>query len=268
MMNQPIMRRRFLALAGCGGLALLGRNRINAFSEEELPLEPEVLLGGFTWIKQSCFRIQDEETILYFDPYGVTGSPRDAHIIFVTHSHDDHCNVSAVRAVMKEGTVLVTEPESATKLKSLGLETKTMKPGDKIEWNKLKIEAVPSYNITKTNHPKSKNYLGFVVTLSDGRRVYQAGDTDNIPEMANIETDIALLPIGGTYTMNAVEAAQAAKVIHPAIAVPMHYGAVVGSAQDAEKFKQELAGAVEVMIFKEGQSFPPVKTKVKNWNRQ
>jgi len=267
-MNQSIIRRRFLAMAGLGGAFLWDRNRGIAYGAEELPLEPEVLLGGFTWIKQSCFRVEDEETIIYFDPYGVTGSPRDANIIFVTHSHDDHCNVSAVRAVMKEGTVLVTEPESAAKLKSLGLETKTMKPGDAIEWKKLKIKAVPSYNINKTNHPKSKNYLGFIVTLGDGRRVYQAGDTDNIPEMAEIETDIALLPIGGTYTMNAVEAAQAAKAIHPAIAVPMHFGAVVGSVQDAEKFKQELAGAVEVMIFKEGQSFPPIKTKVKNWNRQ
>jgi L-ascorbate metabolism protein UlaG (beta-lactamase superfamily) len=106
----------------------------------------------------------------------------------------------------------------------------------------VQIEAVPAYNVNKFRepgkafHPKGESRLGFVVEM-DGTTVYHAADSDLIPEMQHIKCDIALLPVSGTYVMTAEEAAQAVAAIKPKIAVPMHYGAIVGSSSDAEKFK-------------------------------
>ena len=151
------------------------------------PVKKEDLLAGFTWIEQSGFRIESEKKVIYFDPIKIQGTPKDADLIFITHSHDDHCSAADVKKLLKDGTKIYTEPASAAKVKSLSASVFIMKPGDKAEEGSIKILTVPSYNINKTNHPKSANFLGFIITLPDGRRVYQAGDTDFIPEMKTIE---------------------------------------------------------------------------------
>ena len=121
-------------------------------------------------------------------------------------------------------------------------EIRFLDPGGKFTIGKVEVEAVPAYNINKFRepgkvfHPREAKGLGFVLTM-DGTRVYYAGDTDFIPEMKNIRCDVALLPVSGTYVMTAEEAAEAAAAINPQIAVPMHYGAIVGTADDAQKFK-------------------------------
>lgn len=143
-------------------------------------------------------------------------------------------------------TTIIAPPDCVAKLKG---NTKSILPGQSVQVNNILVEAVPAYNIRPERlnfHPKSNNWVGFVVDI-DGARIYHAGDTDSIPEMAGIKCDVALLPVGGTYTMDGSEAAEAANVINPKIAVPMHFGRIVGSKSDLENFKRLAKTWVEVL---------------------
>ncbi len=194
------------------------------------------------WLGHDGFRINASKTI-YFDPFQITGGP-GAGLILISHDHFDHCSPEDVAKIQNEKTVIVTEPNSAKKLSG---EIKTVKPGETLEIEGVKIEAIPSYNTDKDFHPKKNNWLGFIVEV-DGVRIYHTGDADFIPEMKSMKVDIALLPVSGTYVMNADQAIEAALAIKPKVAIPMHYGAIVGSEEDAKKFKQALEGKVEVVI--------------------
>jgi L-ascorbate metabolism protein UlaG (beta-lactamase superfamily) len=200
------------------------------------------LVKRLAWLGHDSYRI-DGDLVIYFDPYEIeTGTAAD--IIFISHEHFDHCSPSDVAKVQREETVIVADLVSAKKLRG---EVKTMQPGDRLNVKGVGIEAVPAYNIDKQFHPRDAGMLGFVVNIG-GVRVYHAGDTDFIPEMHDIETDIALLPVSGTYVMTADEAVEAAQSINPKVAIPMHYGSIVGDKSDAEHFRDQLAGKVEVVI--------------------
>ena len=151
-----------------------------------------------------------------------------------THDHHDHCSLRDIEKIKTDDSAIVA-PESCL----MGGNVLHMKPGDQISVKGIRIEGVPAYNIGKPFHPKEKQNLGYIVTL-EGKRVYHAGDTDLIPEMKTIGCDIALLPVSGTYVMNASEAAEAANTIRPSlVAIPMHYGSgIVGTAEDAETFRR------------------------------
>jgi L-ascorbate metabolism protein UlaG (beta-lactamase superfamily) len=266
-MNAPVNRRSFLSLAALGAVGALSVGAQSAHSFTELSEQAQKLLAGVTWFKQSGFRIQDGETVIYIDPYQLTNAAHDADLILVSHSHSDHCDSASVTKIVKDGSVLATEPESEAALRSVISNIVIFAPGETITAAGIAVEGVRSYNLTKTNHPKSKNYLGFILTLHDGRRIYHAGDTDKIPEMDNIRCDVALLPCGGTFSMDASQAAEAAQVIQPKIVVPMHYGSAVGSVKDAQKLQNLLSGIIEVVIFDPGQSVDPI-TAVPGWRRQ
>lgn len=195
-----------------------------------------------TRLGHDTFRVSGAKT-LYFDPYEIT-SDDPADIILITHEHFDHCSPDDVAKIQQSSTVIVTEKDSAAKLSG---DVRVIAPGQSTEVYDMQITGVPAYNVDKDFHPKSKGWLGFVVEM-EGIRLYHAGDTDFIPEMQDLEVDIALLPVSGTYVMNVDQAIEAARTIAPKVAIPMHYGAIVGSAQDAEAFKQALAGQVEVVI--------------------
>ena len=200
------------------------------------------MLDKMTWLGHDVFKIDGSKTV-YIDPYNIESGEK-ADLVLVTHDHFDHCSPEDVEKVQQPETVIVTEKDSAQKLSG---DVKTMKPGDSLTIDNVKIEAVPAYNTNKDFHPKANGWLGFVLEM-DGVRIYHAGDTDFIPEMKDLSVDIALLPVSGTYVMTADEAVEAAMAINPGVAVPMHYGAIVGDSTDADVFKAKLEGKVDVRI--------------------
>ena len=205
----------------------------------------EGFLKKIHWLGHDGFRFDTEKTV-YFDPFKITGGPR-ADLILITHEHFDHCSPEDVAKIQDSKTVIVTEKDSAKKLSG---DIRIMRPGESIDVGDIKIQAVSSYNTDKDFHPKANNWLGFIVEI-EGVTIYHAGDTDFIPEMKDLEVDIALLPVSGTYVMTADQAVQAAKAINPKLAIPMHYGAIVGDEQDAIKFKKSLEGKIEVLVLPE-----------------
>jgi len=194
------------------------------------------------WLGHDGFRIDAVKTI-YFDPYEIKGGPK-ADLIFISHEHFDHCSPEDVARIQGSDTVIVTEKDSAKKLTG---DVRVLKPGETLTLNDIKVQAVPSYNTDKAFHPRANNWLGFVVEI-EGVKVYHAGDCDFMPEMKDLEVDIAFLPVSGTYVMTAEQAVEAALAINPKLAIPMHYGAIVGDNQDAVRFKKALEGRVEVHI--------------------
>ncbi|MBL6967071.1 MAG: MBL fold metallo-hydrolase [Proteobacteria bacterium] len=199
-----------------------------------------------TWLGHDGFRIDAGKTI-YIDPYQIEGGPV-ADVILISHDHFDHCSPEDVQKIQGPDTVVVTEKDSAKKLTG---DVRVVKPGDTVDLGDVKIEAVPSYNTDKDFHPKKNGWLGFVVE-TEGVKVYHAGDADFIPEMKNLEVDIALLPVSGTYVMTADQAVKAALAINPKLAIPMHYGAIVGDVQDALNFEKALEGKVDVLVLEKG----------------
>jgi L-ascorbate metabolism protein UlaG (beta-lactamase superfamily) len=180
------------------------------------------LLEHLHWLGHAGFRLDGPPTI-YFDPTSLGGEESQADIILISHLHDDHYAPQILKQISTPETVIVISQLMTARLEGDGVpgEVRGLRPGERTTIGEVEIETVPAYNIDKSYHPKEDEHLGFIVTLQ-GERLYFAGDTDRIPEMAEIDCDVALLPIGGTYTMDVEEAAQAAADIGPKVAVPMH----------------------------------------------
>ncbi len=203
------------------------------------------------WLGHSSFRWQGSKTV-YFDPWKLSKNADKSDIICVSHEHYDHLSKPDIAAVSTPDTAIFTSEEGRKQLISSKIgckEVRAMVPGDSIDLPGVKIEAVASYNMNKGFHPKHAKNLGFIVTM-DGLSVYHAGDTDLISEMDELKCDVALLPVCGTYVMTADEAAEAALRIKPKVAVPMHYGDIVGKVSDAGRFESDLKGKIEVKILR------------------
>ena len=200
------------------------------------------------WLGHASFRISTKNLTIYIDPYVLPEDMKQADIILVTHEHYDHCAVPNIKKLIKSDGVVVATVDCMGKLAELNL--KLVTPNQKIKIKGIEIETIPAYNLDKIYHTRVSNWVGYVITIN-GIRIYHAGDTDFIPEMNNLKNiDIALLPIGGTYTMNEEEAAKAANTIKPKIAVPMHYGTYVGINLPAnpQKFANLVDKEIQVKI--------------------
>ncbi len=200
------------------------------------------MIENIHWLGHDTFKVTGEKTI-YTDPYNIRQKDI-ADIILITHEHFDHCSPDDVKKIQGPNTVIVATKDCAKKLSG---NIRTIKSGETITVDGITIEAVPAYNTNKHFHTKDQGWVGYIFTVN-GERIYIAGDTDRIPEMKNYSADIALLPVSGTYVMTADEAVQAALDIMPKIAIPMHYGAIVGDKQDAEEFAEKLTGKIVVVI--------------------
>jgi L-ascorbate metabolism protein UlaG (beta-lactamase superfamily) len=187
------------------------------------------------WLGHASFYVVSKKgTVVYFDPYQVKGGLPKADLILVSHDHFDHCSPADIEKISKPGTVVVGPASIVGKAPG---SVRVLAAGGKLKVAEVAVSAVASYNLDKAFHPKANGNLGYIAEL-DGVRFYHAGDTDAVPEMKGVKADVAMLPVGGTYTMNAAQAAEAADAMAPKVAVPMHYGSVVGTPEMAEEFRR------------------------------
>ena len=196
------------------------------------------------WLNHHAAILLSDAVKVYIDPWELREARHDADIVLITHAHYDHNSPEDVEKAQNEKTLIIGPPDCIAAMKGM---KKAIKPRDTITEKGVKIEAVPAHNVNKPFHPKGNNWVGYIVEI-DGVRVYHAGDTDRIEEMKNIKCDVALLPAGGTYTMNGKEAGEAANDILPKIAVPIHWGRV-GSKKEVEDMKKVTKVKVQVLDY-------------------
>jgi L-ascorbate metabolism protein UlaG (beta-lactamase superfamily) len=206
------------------------------------------MLERFTWYQQSAYLWRGDGTEVYIDPWGLSGDAPDAHVIFITHAHEDHFSKEDIDKVSADATQIVAPRDVANELSG---NVTPVGPGDSGEAGGVKYQAVPAYSVVEERlqtHPKENNWVGYILTLGD-TSYYHAGDTDHAPELSDVRADVAFLPVGGTYTMDVPEAAGLAKAISPQLAVPMHYGFFegAGTKEDGERFRQAASVKVELL---------------------
>jgi len=206
-----------------------------------------------TWLGHDGFKLKKDK-VVYVDPFKLGGRPEPADLVCVTHEHFDHLSVEDLRKIVTPRTTVVTIAACEKAVKELKPKAvRIVAAGDRLEVDGVSVDVLPAYNTNKFRspgnpfHPKADGKVGFILGFG-GVRIYHAGDTDEIPEMAKATgVDVALLPVSGTYVMTAQEAIKACDAIQPKLAIPMHYGAIVGSAADAEAFRKAAKCRVEVL---------------------
>ena len=199
---------------------------------------------------QSSIRIRCGTGTVYADPFRMKISPHDADIVLITHDHYDHFSPEDLAKVINPATILVVPEKVADKAAAFSAQVKaieTVLPGQQYQIAGLSLETVPSYNRIKPFHPKKNGWVGYLLDL-DGQRVFIAGDTDKTTENSTVQCDIALVPVGGKFTMDAKEAAELINTIRPAAAIPTHYGTIVGKKSDGERFASLVDPAIETKI--------------------
>ncbi len=194
------------------------------------------------WLGHDAFRLEGEK-IVYIDPWKLPKGAPPADVILITHEHYDHCSPDDVARIRSPETVVAAPSAAAAQLQP---PVTIVKPGDRLELNGVPVEVVPAYNIGKPFHPKQAGHVGYIVTL-EGERIYHTGDTDPIPEMDGLQFDVALLPVSGKYVMDADQAAELAGRLRPKLAIPMHYGEIVGSEADAQRFQERCPVPVRIL---------------------
>jgi len=208
----------------------------------------KTMVESIHWYGQSSIRIPLKDKFIYIDPFQLTEKGQAA-VVLITHPHFDHFSIDEIKKVADHNTPIYAPKECCDKLKLQGFKHCTdVIPGQTFNVDGIKIETVPSYNTVKTNHPKEKRWVGYVLTIGD-IKIYHPGDTNRIPEMKSIHADIAFMPLGQTYTMqNVQEAVNAILDVKAKIAIPIHYGIYEGAEDNALLFKQLLTTKATVII--------------------
>lgn len=207
------------------------------------------MLENVEVLYHSSIKIKDNK-IIYIDPFKIDKDYNDADIVFITHDHFDHYSEEDIDKVINENTIIIIPEELLTKILRKGINKNaviTVESNKEYMVQGIKFETIPAYNTNKTFHPKENDWVGYIITL-DGIRYYIAGDTDITKKNRKVKCDVAFVPVGGTYTMNYSEAAELVNIIKPKIAVPIHYGSVVGTKQDATNFIKLLHSSIKGII--------------------
>jgi L-ascorbate metabolism protein UlaG (beta-lactamase superfamily) len=205
------------------------------------------------WLGHDGFKLK-KDVVVYIDPYLLTGTSEQGDLVLVTHEHSDHLSPDDLRKVVGPTTTIVTIPAGEKAVRELKPKAvHLVRAGDRLEIAGVQVDVLSAYNVNKFRspgtpfHPKADGKVGFILRIG-GVRIYHAGDTDSISEMVQAKgVDVAFLPVSGTYVMTAQEAVEACRVIQPKLAIPMHYGTIVGSAEDAETFRREASCRVEIL---------------------
>jgi len=197
------------------------------------------------WLGNSGFFIKDnKDKVIYIDPYNIKKEMEKADLILITHSHYDHCSIIDINKIIKKGTKIILPVDCQSKINrfNVPIDIQVIEPDQELNFGEIKISVLPAYNIDKPFHQKEDGWVGYLIKIN-GVFISHVGDTDVIPEMQKLtgykeegKEFIALLPVGGRFTMSAEEALEAAKLIKPSLAIPMHYGSVAGTINDAEEF--------------------------------
>lgn len=188
--------------------------------------------------------------IIYFDPFKINENYHDADIIFITHSHYDHYSEEGISKVIKDNTTIVVPKDLEDMVLQFGFAKEhiiVVSPNEEYSVLGINFKTIPAYNTNKNFHPKSNEWVGYIVNL-DQTTYYIAGDTDITEENRQVKCDVAFVPIGGTYTMTYSEAAELINEIKPQIAVPIHYGLIVGNKEDANNFANLVDKEIECKI--------------------
>ena len=207
------------------------------------------MLDNIEVLYHSSIRI-NKEKIIYIDPFKINKNYNDADIVFITHDHYDHYSEEDIDKVINENTTIIIPEELLTKLLRKGINKNaiiTVEPNKNYMVQGIKFETISAYNTNKTFHPKENGWVGYIIIIN-GIRYYIAGDTDITEENKQVKCDVAFVPVGGTYTMDFKEAANLINEIKPKIAIPIHYGSVVGTEQDAIDFVRLLHPEIKGII--------------------
>lgn len=207
------------------------------------------MLENIKVLCHSSIRI-NKEKVIYIDPFKINKNYNDADIIFITHDHYDHYSEEDIDKVIKEDTTIVISKDLLKKLLKKGINKNAIivaEPNKEYETQGINFNTIPAYNINKKFHPKENNWLGYIITINNVK-YYVAGDTDITDENRKVKCDVAFVPVGGTYTMDFKEAARLINEIKPKIAVPIHYGSIVGTEQDARNFINLLNSEIKGVI--------------------
>ena len=199
---------------------------------------------------QSSIRITDGDCRIYIDPFQMSEAPKDADFILITHDHYDHFSPEDIEKVSNGRSVLLVPAKmipQADKISSIVGEIHSVMPGEHYGINGLEFDTVAAYNNLKPFHPKSAGWVGYILQI-DGQRIYIAGDTDMNRDNQDVKCDVALVPIGGKFTMDAKKAAEFINTIQPSIAIPTHYGSIVGKKEDADVFAAGVKAPIRTEI--------------------
>lgn len=203
------------------------------------------------WLGHDSFVLEGSKTVV-IDPFKANGNYK-ADVLLISHEHSDHLSEDDIKKFTSSSTTVVAPKICEGPLAKFSMNKIFVEPGSEVEVKGISVEAVLAYNLDKFRepgkvfHPKAEGRVGYIMTL-DGVRFYHAGDSDATPEMKSLDVDVAFLPVSGTYVMTAEEAAGAAKAMKTKVAVPMHFGAIVGTVQDAQRFKELVGSAPQVEI--------------------
>jgi L-ascorbate metabolism protein UlaG (beta-lactamase superfamily) len=212
------------------------------------------VLDNITWFRQSAMRLRTDGLVVYIDPWGTSEDEEPADVILLTHAHDDHFRPEEIDRLTKDSTKIAAPSDVANELSGA---VTAVSPGETHDIGGVRVRTVPAYNTVEhrlERHPRAKGWVGYVVSLG-GSTYYHSGDTDALPELEEIVTDVAMVCIGGDpFTMGPLEAGGLVRTMAPEVAVPMHYGFRVGTARDAQEFRRE-ADPIQVVELRPTNAF-------------